>query len=92
VINRHYVQHGRTFLKHVIPAVLTPLRTLWHEVIGFLFLCLAIIPSFSAYRAIRSFDGEPGSLIRIVMTLIFIGIMTGYGISSFRRAKKISRS
>ncbi len=89
---RNLVRNGGKFLRHVVPAVLKPIRTLWHEVIGFLFLCLAIIPSFSAYRAIRHYDGEPGSTIRIALTVVFIAIMAGYGISSFRRARKISRS
>lgn len=72
--------------------MLRPARTLWHEVIGFLFLALAIIPAFSTYRAIRDFDGQFGSMVRIALSLVFITIMAAYGISSFLRARKISRS
>lgn len=86
------VRHGAQFLRHVVPAVIKPARTLWHEIIGFLFLCLAIIPSFSAYRAIRDFNGDAGSIFRIGLTLVFVVIMAGYGISSFLRARRISRS
>ena len=33
---------GSEFVKHVVPAVMKPARTLWNEVIGFLFFCLAV--------------------------------------------------
>jgi hypothetical protein len=83
---------GRQFVRHVVPEVLRPARTLWHEVIGFLFLALAALPIPSAVREVRSFDGQTGSIIRMVLTVLFVAIMGGYGISSFRRARKISRS
>lgn len=75
-----------------MPAVIKPARTLWHEVIGFLFLVLAILPLFSTYRAIRDFDGEPANLFKIGLSLAFIAIMSYYGVTSFLRARKISRS
>jgi hypothetical protein len=89
---RTLLLHGRQFLSHVLPGILKPLLSLWHEVIGFLFICLAVIPGFSAFRAIRDFNGEPDSLFRIVLTLLFMGIMAYYGITSFLRARRISRS
>src|SRR5690349_12868686 len=46
-VNRQILHHGRQFLNHVVPAVVKPARTLWNEVIGFLFLCLAIIFGFN---------------------------------------------
>ena len=83
---------GRQFVRHVVPEVLRPARTLWHEVIGFLFLALALLPIPAGIRAIRSFDGQTGTIVRLALTAIFVVIMGGYGISSFRRARKISRS
>ncbi len=80
------------FLQHVVPAVLKPARTLWHEIIGFLFLSVAIIFLFSAVRYLREFDGSPGSIIRLSMAAFCVILMGGYGISSFLRARKISRS
>ena len=37
---RDAVKHGRVFVKHVVPAVIKPARTLWNEVIGFIFICV----------------------------------------------------
>ena len=70
-----------------------PARTLWHEVIGFLFLALAVWPIPSGIRTFRELDTRPGKPVaRLVLTVSFVTIMAGYGISSFRRARKISRS
>jgi hypothetical protein len=69
-----------------------PARTLWHEVIGFLFLAMAIIFVFSGLRAIREFDGSIGAVLRLVMLAFCVCVLGGYGISSFLRARKISRS
>ena len=72
--------------------MIRPAHSLWHEVIGFLFLALATIPVPSAIRSIREIESGKGSILRLVVTIIFVTIMAGYGISSFRRARKISRS
>ncbi len=85
-------QQSRKFLGFVVPAVLKPARTLWHEVIGFLFLSLAIIFVFSGFRAIRDFDGSIGAILRLAMLAFCVCLLGGYGISSFRRARRISRS
>ena len=80
------------FLQHVVPAVLKPLRTLWNEVIGFLFIVLALWAAPSGIRAAREFNGDPESFFKIFLVAGFVLIMGGFGISSFRRARKISRS
>jgi succinate dehydrogenase hydrophobic anchor subunit len=86
------VQRGVQFVRHVIPAVIRPIHTLWHEIIGFLFLVLAAWPIPSGIRTVRELDSGKGSLVRLVLIVAFVTIMAGYGISSFRRARKISRS
>ncbi len=86
------VHQGYQFVRHVVPAVVRPAHSLWHEVIGFLFLSLATIPVPSAIRTIRELENGRGSVLRLVVTVAFVTIMAGYGISSFRRARKISRS
>jgi hypothetical protein len=83
---------SRKFLGFVVPAVLKPARTLWHEIIGFLFLSLAIIFVFSGFRAIREFDGSIGAVLRLAMLAFCVCLLGGYGISSFLRARRISRS
>ena len=85
-------QKGRRFLGFVLPAVLKPAHTLWHELIGFVFLAMATAFVFSGFRAIRQFDGSVGAILRLVMLAFGVCLMGGYGISSFLRARKISRS
>ena len=36
------------FMEHVMPGVVRPLRVLWHEIIGFIFIVLAVIFGSSA--------------------------------------------
>jgi len=86
------VHKGYQLVRHVVPAVVKPARTLWHEVIGFLFLALACIPIPSGLRAFRELESGNGNVLRVILTAAFVTIMAGYGISSFRRARKISRS
>jgi len=88
---------GREFVRHVVPAVLKPARTLWNEVIGFFFLCLAVLFGSGAVRSYLAFANAPpnqgtGDLLRLLMAGFCTFIMLYYGISSFRRARKISRS
>jgi len=72
--------------------VIRPAHSLWHEMIGFLFLVLAAMPIPSAIRTVRELEHGGGSVVRLVVTVPFVIIMAGYGLSSFRRARKISRS
>lgn len=82
----------RQFLDHVLPAVVRPLRVLWNEVIGFVFLALAVWAIPSTLRAVREFDGDAESFFRILLAGLFCALMIGFGVGSFRRARKISRS
>lgn len=86
------LRRGKQFLEHMVPAILKPARTLWHEVIGFLFLALALLPSRSIYVAIRDLDDDPKNLGRLIMVGFFVSVMLYFGVTSFRRARKISRS
>ena len=81
-----------SFLGHVLPGVARPLRILWNEIIGFLFLALAGLSIPSVVRSIRQMDSEDGSLFRTVLAVSFVGLMAYFGITSFLRARKISRS
>ena len=82
----------RKFLKHVVPGVMKPMQIVWNQVIGFFFIVLAVRTVPSLIRAWREFDGEGKDFFRLGLTLAFGLIMAGYGIFSFLRARKISRS
>ena len=71
----------------MVPAVVKPARTLWNEVIGFIFLCFGVIFGFKAVR--YAIDGE---MVRLVFAGFCTTMMLWFGVSSFLRARKISRS
>ncbi len=80
------------FLSHVVPGVIKPLHSLWNQVMGFLFLVFTVLAAGYAVRAIRDFDGNIESLFRIALPGLFALVMGYFCISSFWRARKISRS
>ena len=80
------------FLSHVLPGVVRPLHALWNEVIGFLFIVFAVVAGFYLIRALRGFEGDIEGLFRIVLPALFGLVMGYFGVSSFLRARKISRS
>ena len=86
------VKLAKQFLGHVIPGVIRPLRILWNEVIGFLFLVFAIGSTPAVVRSFRDLDKPDGSLFRVFVTLFFVLLMLYFGVTSFLRARKIGRS
>src|SRR5436853_2659435 len=87
VLNRMFALI-RKFLGYVIPGVVRPLHILWNQVIGFFFLVLAAIPLPATLRDIHN----PESYPKLALTIPFTLIMGAFGISSFLKARKISRS
>ena len=79
---------AKRFLGHVLPGVIRPMHILWNQVIGFFFIVLALIPVPSA---IRNF-GKDGATSHLVLTIPFVLLMGYFGVSSFWRARKISKS
>ena len=86
------VSQGRALVTHVLPAVIKPLRTLWNEIIGFLVIVIAIPFFFKGYQIFNKFDGSAGAILSLGMCGFMTLLMAGYGISSFLKARKISRS
>ena len=68
------------------------MRVLWNEIIGFVFIAFAVWTVPSAYRHIRDFKGDTDSLFRLILTSLFALMMIYFGVTSFLRARKISRS
>jgi len=79
------------FARHSLPVAIRPARILWHQMIGFLFIVLAIAPAKFEYKALVNFNGDAESWTKAVLAGIFIIVMVAYGISSFLRARKLSR-
>jgi hypothetical protein len=76
----------RKFLSHVLPGVVRPLHILWNQVIGFFFLVIALVPIPGAIRAYNQ-----SNIPHFLLSVTFILIMGSFGVSSFWRARKISR-
>ena len=83
---------GREFVRHIVPQIIKPIRTLWNEMIGFVFLCLAAVPIPRTFRDYRQYTETGEGLFRVVLSALFITLMAVFGIHSFLRARKIARS
>jgi len=83
---------ARKFAQHVVPHVVKPARVIWNQAIGSVFLVLALPAFVKAWGFYRSLDSEPDSGGRLTLTLIFGSVMAAFGIGSFWRAWRISRS
>jgi uncharacterized membrane protein len=97
VWQRQAVKHGGKFIKHMIPAVVKPLHSLWNEVIGFFFLVFAAVFGFRTFSYFKSYTQAPpaaatSELARVVLTGFFGIVMAWFGVSAFLKARKISRS
>ena len=80
------------FLSHVIPGIVRPLHALWNEVFGFLFLVFAALCAYYVFKGVQAFAGDVEGLVHIVFPALFGVVMAYFGISSFLRARRISRS
>jgi hypothetical protein len=81
------VRQSSLFFKHVVPAAAKPIHSLWHQIIGFTFLVFAGSAAFKIWQ-------HPGALppVQLALACAFVAVTTGYGISSIRKARRISRS
>jgi hypothetical protein len=79
----------RKFVQHVVPQVIRPLRVLWNEIIGFIFLVLAVIIIVST---IRRTAADPNGFWVLIAGVGFGLVLAYFGISSFWRARRISRT
>jgi hypothetical protein len=88
VEHKQFARHAGKFVKHVVPAAFKPVHSLWHEVLAFFFLAIAAAGAFYIVRK------PPGTLSppQLAILIIFIVVMLVYGVSSFRKARRISRS
>jgi uncharacterized membrane protein len=87
VPHKHLARQAGKFVKHVLPAAVKPVHSLWHEVLGFMFLTFAAI---GVWKVVRN----PAGLgpVQLAILILFIVVMAGYGVSSFLKAWRISRS
>jgi succinate dehydrogenase hydrophobic anchor subunit len=75
------------FVKHVLPAAVKPIHSLWHEILGFIFLVFAV---GGVWGIIRHTSAQ--TPMRLFILIVFIVVMAVYSVSSFLKARNISRS
>jgi heme A synthase len=81
------VRNSGTFVKHVVPAAVKPLHSLWHEMLGFIFLLIAGAAAFKMWK-----NASTTSPIMMILAGFLVLVTAGYGISSILKARRISRS
>jgi hypothetical protein len=94
---RQAVRQGQIFVKHVVPAVMKPARTLWNEVIGFVFIVIGVMFGSKAIHLYLAFanaaETEKGAAMgRFALAAFCTVLMLWFGLTSFLRARRISRS
>lgn len=82
----------RSFFAHVIPQVARPLRILWNEIIALLFFVIAIPFTVAAVRSFRRAEQDSDALVGALLAAIVAAVMLLFGLYSFLRARRISRS
>jgi len=75
------------FVKHVVPGAVKPLHSLWHEMLGFLYLVIAGSIGFKMWK-----DAAKTSPVMLSVAGFLVVVTAGYGISSILKARRISRS
>jgi hypothetical protein len=76
---------AKKFIGHVVPGIVRPIHILWNQVIGFVFIVLAVVFGFRVFRG-----NEPAGLQ--IVGALFVILIAWFGISSFWKARKISKS
>ena len=66
-------------------------HTVWVQCVGLLFLVIAAWGLVWILRTIQVFNGEGEILFKIALVGFFVFMMGSFGLSSFWRARRISR-
>jgi uncharacterized membrane protein len=87
VPKRNWGRDAGKFARHVVPAAVKPIHSLWHEVIGFFFLAFAGLGIWKIWR-------HPDTLGAVGMAVLspLIVVLIVYGVLQFVKARRISRS
>jgi hypothetical protein len=83
---------AQKFAKHVVPQVVKPARVIWNQVIGVAFLAFGIPAVFKAVNFYRDISVDPQNSGRFAIAAVFGLVMVLFGVGSFLRARRISRS
>jgi len=81
-------------IRKIVPKVWSIAKELFHEIMGFVFLALCVfftVGQQGLIRTIGALDEDPEAMPRLLLVAAFVIMFLVFGISSFRRARRISR-
>lgn len=82
----------KKFFVTVVPSVIKPLRVLWNEVLGTIFIAFAVVLVRPTWKSYQELDTDPANLIKLLLSILFLTLMAGFGIHAFWRARRIGKS
>lgn len=82
-LRKRILRAGASGAQATLASVGRVLRMLWHEVMGFLFICMAVIGGAQVWRKWESHETE-----KLAVAAAFAGMFLYFGVSSFWRAKR----
>lgn len=82
---------ARKFLAAVLPGVIRPLQALWNEILGLLFLALAVIMVRPVWHGWREMDEGPEHFLRFLLSAFMLAVMLGFAVHAFWKARRIDR-
>ena len=85
---------GVTEVKKLGPRLWQMARELFHEVTGFFFLAFAawcIFGRAGLISLLRGLDEKPDSFPQVLLVGVLVAVLSWFGISSFLRARRVSR-
>ena len=83
---------ARDAFRTILPRLISIAHQLWLEVIGFVFLVLAVLFVFGPFGFIQAYRQEPENMLRLVVSGAGALMWAWFGFDSFRRAKKTTRN
>ena len=82
----------KVFISSFVPGVVKPLHALWNEVLAFTFCLLGTLLTMGpVWRGYKDLNGAPENLFKFAAAVFLAAVMFGFGIYSYRRARKIAR-
>ena len=81
--------HAQTFARTVVPEVVRPARIIWNQLIGAIFIILAVPAVFKILQVLREPEHDEHSFFVIILSLVFAGVMITFGVSSLMKARRI---
>jgi hypothetical protein len=84
-LRKRVLRAGLSGVSATLASVGRVLRKLWHEITGFLFICLAVVGGAEVWRKWETHETQ-----KLAVAAVFAAMFLYFGVTSFWRAKKHS--